>query len=279
VGLLDDGLVWQTLAFASTQSSLTVRELSGAAPFSSVTESLSLVQSLTGDPVVFETDLDAPLTGFQGVVRIEGDDVMIRDVGSDGTLQLDDLNLQLVGLDTQPFFFSADEQGRLRALEDESIRRPIVRVEQAGDLSSVVLPRADRYRRLEVDFFGQVEEVVRSNLSEIDLELTSTGPLLFFNDALRDGASFSNLILRAAGTIQFDLDDFTPGFDAIDGTTLELDPTDSTFAALQLTSLDLDPGLAGRIEIESFDLPPQAADARVDAAVDEIGVATPRQIE
>ncbi|MBJ21412.1 MAG: hypothetical protein CL933_18550 [Deltaproteobacteria bacterium] len=250
---------WNTLDLSSIQGELTVVTPHLISPW---TDHLILGRIAENAKVIVDTTFADPFAasspqGFDGQVRIESNDVTFR-TSVAGELFLDAPNLRLVGGTVLTGLEFPEHLARLRS-DPDAIERPIVRVLQPGDFSSTRLVRADRYLRRDFSFFtGEKSETLRESLSQIDIELTTTGNDFVLGDSVRAGTSFSNLIVRTNGgvadpngNILIQLTGLTPGYTFDDFAAPDLDATD--FAALQLASLDLEAGGgAGKITITPF---------------------------
>ena len=278
--------VWDTVDLSSVQGRLT---LANPELLDSSLTNLTLGRAQVDSSVVVVTDVADPFSiagGFNGQVRVESNDIAF--LAADGIeLQLDTPNLRLVSETFLSSFAIPEELARIRS-DPDAVERPILRVEQSGDFSTTTLVRADRYLRRTIDPFSRREsEVERESLAEVDIELTTRGDDLVLGDTIRDGASFSNLILRTNdgqadvnGNIAIRLTGLTPGFTFDDFSTPDLDATD--FAALQLASLDLNAGAAfdkenrldlgegrGTITIEPFEVAAVAEDLTITTTGDQ----------
>lgn len=270
--VIDDGATtdeWDTIELVSRQATLTVGELDRLGPNARGLE----LGALEADTTVVVELADPALglgaaAGFEEVVAIESDDVLIRNIGS-GELDLDAPNLRLISSTLLSSFPTASELGQLRS-DPTALERPLVSIEQPVDFSGVALPRPDAYWRRTTDAAGIATDTRRASLAELDLQLTATGGDLVLGPAIREGASFGNLILRSTvGDVVFDFsatpnaDRWTPGFGPglYDFATPDLDETD--FAALQLASLDVEPGPGGEIRVLSFGATPDGEDLTI----------------
>jgi hypothetical protein len=239
---------WNTLDLSSIQGRLTVTRIGEISEF---TQSLTLGRTRPDASVVVETLLTDPfadrdgLGGFEGQVRLEANDVTFQfpsTAPDDAEFTLNTPRLQLVSDTIVSGTEAFDSEGRLRSdlFESGAPLRPIVRVKQPGDFASTFLPRPDRYFRIPLTIERDSTEQLRGSLEEIDIELTTTGSELTLGDDVREGASFSNLILQTldpTANITIDFDSLTPGYDTYDFAANDIDSFD--YAALQLTSLDM----------------------------------------
>ncbi len=248
---------WDSVELASTQGALILANPEALAP---VTDDLLLGSLLEDASVVIEPSVADPFSAFanpseqNGQIRIEADDLTF--VAAPGVeLALDSPNLRVAGSTFRTFFDARGDLGRVGS-DPNALDRPIVRVEQSGDFSATRLIRADRYLRPFFDpFTGITEEITRESLSQLEIQLVSTGNSFVFGDSLREGAWMSNLVVEvgggAAADVLLSLGGLAPGYRFDDFSTPDLEATD--FAALQLTSLELDSGDgAGTITIGAF---------------------------
>lgn len=185
----------------------------------------------------------SPFTSFDdfgGTVEIQSNDLTFQTDDPGTAIDLASTHLRLVSDD---FFVDANADpnadASLFALRDESNpTRPILRVRQAADFTNTQLPRLNQYFRAELDVdlqtFQIFENIVqRDSLAGLDIQLqrTTPGGTLTFNDALRNRVTSANLSLISSGDVAIDLTSPTPGFDELDR------------AALQLASLEIRTGV------------------------------------
>ena len=274
---------WDSVELASTQGALTLAAPEALADF---TDDLLLGSLLEDASVVIETSAADPFASFanaagqNGQVRIEANELTFV-AGPGVELDLDSPNLRIASSSFQTFLESLRELGRVSS-DPDVLDRPIVRIVQSGDFSATRLIRPDRYLRpLFNPFTGITQEITRESLSQVEIQLVSTGNSFVFGDGLREGAWMSNLLVDvgglsggAASDVLLSLGGLAPGYRFDDFSTPDLDASD--FAALQLTSLEIDSGDgAGTITIGPFSVgtpgaPPPNGDLTIETTGDQL---------
>jgi hypothetical protein len=239
---------WDAVDLSSIESTLRVSDLEA---LGTATRSLRLGLSSLQDDGIVEIIREAANTnadilsvgaGFQGTVEIESND--IRFVAS-GTpqLRLDSPNLRVVSDTFRTGREGLAELGRVNG-DLDALDRARISVQQDGDFSSTRLIRPDRYSRLTFSFAtGTVSTLLRDSLSEVEIELTTTGDRFVYGDALRDDTREANLTLAtsspasAGRELVLDLDSLPASVgDYAFQSAPDAQPTD--FAAVSLTSLE-----------------------------------------